>query len=336
MAHNLMNGSSFAGRQTQPAWHRLGKLMPDAETMEELRLAAGITWEYFLDPTFREFERSDGEVFHIMRKNQYALVRKEPSRLDEAGFDLGHTVGNDFEFHNPAQISQALDDILVASKKWDGCNWLPETALALGNGDKTCFVISLGDWNIKGDRMVDYLTVYDEVTGRGSLRAYISTVRAVCANTIAAGLRSAKVNLNIRHTRGHKMVFQQTIESILDSRGNVQKALTDLADILCTDEAFDEYVNRVFALPEDKEADDYEVECRRMGRLRSLAIAEWCRKVEGISLEGTAWKAFNCVQGTIEHGGEYGGVKGLNSALLMQMGEPVNAIRRAFAEARKI
>lgn len=318
MAHDIHETEAgqhtYAGRK--PAWHALGTVLPEAETMTELRLAAGIAWEYSLSPVFFERETLE-DTFHHQYVGKSVITRDGRTPLG--------VVSDDYEFMQPAEISASLDEIIAFG------SFKPETCLALGNGETTVYCIALGDWSIDNDRVEDYLLYTDTVDGKHAAQFVITPVRTVCRNTLRLGLNAAQVKLSLTHVRGHRIAYGSAYTTIIKNQNMVREALTKLSKVMMEQKEVDSMFEAVFPEPEESvQSPKHTALIRRVADLRTTAHDNLRRMVddEGVQLSG--WAAVNAVSETIEHSGLFGGPIGTQRSLLLGSGIPAQTIARAY------
>lgn len=316
MAHGIYG---YAGREV--AWHRLGHVNAQAETICELQKEAALDYEYKLVPIFWEVEQED-ETWHIQEPDKRLVTI-------EGKTSLGHIVSAGYQFHQPFELATAMDEILTESKSWLGKLWKPETVIALGNGDTTCYCISLGENNVGKSECHDYLIVTDTVDGKHSLQAAIVKIRVVCANTLRLALNDARVKLSIRHSGAHRTEFRHTIEAILKSQGSIHQAMSDLAEQLVTEQQVNTYLESVFPIPERTNDKWSPSVVKKMGAARISAHGNIIRMVQEEGEKLTKWTLWNAVQESIEHDGAQSEKVTVRS-LLTGTGQTVDHITRAY------
>ena len=312
----------YAGREI--AWHREGQVLPNAETMHELHLAAGMDYEFRLMPLYWEKVEGD-EEYHIMMKNKRLVTINGQTSLD-------FVVNPDFQFHQPRELAGVIDEILQASKSW-GKSWKPETAVALGKGETTCYCISLGEAQVGGTECMDYLIVTDTVDGKHALTAAVTRVKVVCRNTLRVALKSAQVQLNVTHTRNHRDIFRSNVEGIIASQGKIHEAMSNLAAQAVSEKLVNDYLDRLFEVPEKEDERWSPSVVKKMGLLKMSAANNFYRMVQEEKEAPTKWVLFNAAQETIEHSGLLSSQKVAVRSLLTGKGETVAKITEAFVLA---
>lgn len=194
MAH-MIDSMAYAG---EVPWHGLGtKLDADADSATMLA-AAGLEWEALKVPAFY----MKGDAFERV-PGQYTLTRSD------TGASLGCAVGVRYvPFQNAALF--AFGDALRAASS-DGVRW--HTAGALQGGARIWALAQLaGSFEVKrsatararigqdADTAAQFLLLMNS-HGGASLLAQSTSVRVVCANTLAAAMAEKdQPHYRIRHT----------------------------------------------------------------------------------------------------------------------------------------
>lgn len=309
----------FAGRN-MGAWHGKGEVVIDATSMRALADAAGITFEYAMTPVFFEVETLT-DTFHHQFVGQSVITKNGITPLA--------IVSDSYEFMQPSELVETLDRIIIAG------GWKPETALALGQGETTAWCVALGDWSVTGlggdDRVRDFLLVTDTVDGKHALQICIVTVRVVCANTLRIALRTAQVKLNLVHKAGHRLNYGKAVDIIVASQNKVREALTNLSQIVYSQEKLDLLYSKVFdAKAVEGETSQADALRKRMTNLQADARGFAVRMVkeEGLPLSG--WVAYNSISEAVEHGGNFGGPVGTRKSLLLGNGPAMATLVRAY------
>jgi phage/plasmid-like protein (TIGR03299 family) len=184
------------------AWHGLGQIVQDYPTSAEAMQFAGLDYEVVKRPLFTHglgiYINTQGEIIdnsNISVPDYYATLRTDNNTV------LG-VVGKDYEVVQNADAFAFFDAIVGAGR----CvNY--ETAGALGNGERVFITAKLPDYIRvgNGDDVIEkYLLLSTTHDGSGSITAAFTPIRVVCANTLAAALRSMTNVIRIRHTKSAK------------------------------------------------------------------------------------------------------------------------------------
>lgn len=184
MSHEFESG--FFVRQ--PAWHRLGVLLPESPHIEDAIRLAGLDWRVTLAPlvtntgesvpTHRATVRgSDGKVLGVVG------LGYQPLQNDKA-----------FSFFEPFLASGACALEAAGSLKEGKRVWV----LAKINGAEADVVA--------GDTVRGYFLLSNAHDGSQAVRAQFTSIRVVCMNTLSLADRRAERGfedcLRVRHTAG--------------------------------------------------------------------------------------------------------------------------------------
>lgn len=211
-----LNRYAFVSVKERP-WHGLGVIVEDKMTSVECIELAGLNFNVVKVPTYADMDYDavlreekvaisrikglaviDGET--IKNRLQQVTDRFATIRTDTRQI-LG-SVGSDYTVVNNQEAFEFFDGIV-------GCKEaIYETAGALGKGE-TIFItakiptqIQLGE-SVK-DNLDRYIVLSNTHDGSRSLEAFITTIRVVCNNTLAAARNSASCRFRIRHTKNIK------------------------------------------------------------------------------------------------------------------------------------
>ena len=202
MGHEIDNTAgrySFADSRSD-AWHQLGQQvgheMAPAEALEAAHMNG---WNV------RKIEHSqtipnplaDGETITVAAPGQWTVLRDNPHTLMPEALAV---VGDRWQPYQNEETTDLLYDITDQS----GAHI--QTIGALDGGRRT-FVTMLMPTHVEftgsegfSDKTEVYLAVFNHHDGQGSLRAVISPVRVVCANTQRMAEAAAISTVALRHT----------------------------------------------------------------------------------------------------------------------------------------
>lgn len=273
MAHEieLKNGVwSFAFSPVEgPGWHNLGVAIPDDASAAEWRKAAG-----------HGFTVSKRQV-HFYRAGTVvtgATYRDElldcPGRFVMARDDNDHALGiasDVYKIVQPAEVDDICDQFAALA---DG-QLARSSAFTLRQGDMICSTYAYrGDGlDIGGDKHKAFLMASTTFDGSGATHFWVSLVRAVCQNTIRAGLamsRGAKVS--IRHNaKLNPDTVRENLAALAQSVSEF-KALGDaLAKHSMTAAEISALFKAVLEIP--LEAKQENISTRKMNQFRDLSRA---------------------------------------------------------------
>jgi len=268
----------FSVRETP--WHKLGRVIQDAPTIEEGITLAGLDWHVETIPLFT----ADGrEVTH-----------KATQRTSDKSI-LG-VVGPKYE---PLQNRQAFD--------WfqpflDARQAHLTTAGSLAQGRKVWVMAEIGNpLDIVGDDSVRrFILLSNAHDGSAAVRVGFTPIRVVCANTLAMahGNRGSQL-LRLRHTSGLKNVMEEVrdIMNLANSEfeATAQQYRRLAASKVLRRDDLRAYVKQVMDLTEDPKKPG---ELTKKSQDTYAAILENFDSGRGNGqgkAKGTWWAAYNAV-----------------------------------------
>ncbi|AYB69134.1 hypothetical protein SEA_EAGLEHORSE_86 [Mycobacterium phage Eaglehorse] len=333
MAHELdsTNGVvSFADSQTD-AWHQLGQQVGHKmDPMEALAAANMLDWDVRKVPLRADIavrHDADGNELEVQPEPQlvdvpgrYTILRTNP--VTKAAEPLG-VIG---AWWQPFQ-NEATTGLLYNICDQSGAHI--ETIGALDGGRRT-FVTMLMPDHMEltaptGFKDVTklYLAVFNHHDGQGALRAVISPVRVVCANTQRLAEANAVSQVSIRHT-GNADVRLEEVRRILGLTFKLDETMRTEFEAMAQRERDDEWVRK--ALNEVFEADTADTEAKRGKRLETAAkVMEVYRKDDTVAMwYGTQFGAYNAVTRYLDHLAPLGPMKAATRA------RGTDSVRRAI------
>lgn len=333
MAHELF-GTRFMDNRA-PAWHRIGQVRKDptsavegfdligaydviavpmsldvTRVVQPLRDRAAEIWaEYQVgNATLEDAERADAEAVALegyLRGIGADAVTKALIRTatpDSPAKVLG-TVKPEYEVMGPRQFFT----------HWDAAIEAPiETIGALKDGGVVFVSVALPGYDVKGDDMENYLLAFNGMNGSDSIRFDITSVRAVCMNTVKAAQSVASETLILPHTVKGLGEFEASLKDAytrcLARTNAVQVAYDILAGRVVEDAEVDQVLAKVYPTrrrPSDFgpklvvenrmrywERDTTFAEGARASVKELLATADTCQTAAS---RGTAWGLYNGV-----------------------------------------
>lgn len=173
----------------EPAWHKLGKVVSEAQTSEQAITLAELDWQVEKREVYAPIHTPDGRGYQQV-PGQYAVTRSDTQAV------LG-VVG---AWYKPFQNSEAfgfMDSIVQDNlAKW-------ETAGAIKGGRRVWMLARLPrEVRAAGDDVVHpYVLITNSHDGSSGLRILPTTVRVVCNNTLTLALNNGvSEGLSIVHT----------------------------------------------------------------------------------------------------------------------------------------
>lgn len=276
-------GDVMMAYQGDTPWHQLGTVVNDPEitkSVEKFLTAANLDWEVQLKTMFYRHKQESIRV-----KQRRAVVR------DSDGALLA-TVGSNF---HPVQNKAAFE---VLQPALDQFGVEIETAGALGKGDRVWMLAKLPEAiePIPGDKLENYILLFNGHNGWTSYSARLTQVRVVCANTVALALRDAPM-IKLRHIESQVEQLDQIADVIaktLEVAHKTGESFKKLATRKMTLAEMRDYVNEVLGIDDE----DDSLKIRRRDKIIELATSTG----KGIEFAPeTAWAAFNAVTEYIDH-----------------------------------
>jgi phage/plasmid-like protein (TIGR03299 family) len=302
-------------------WHGLGRILDNPPTTEEAIRCAGLDWEVKLVPLTAKL---DGEELQDI--DRWATVRATDRKV------LG-TVGGTY------RPLQNVDAFKFFQPALDAGEAHLETAGSLREGRRVWVLARLKQDPIEivpGDAVMSYILLSNGHDGSMAVRAGFSSIRVVCANTLAAAHEGqASKLLRVRHTENTAKTLDE-VRDIMDLGRREFVASTEKMRALARKgvnvEDLKEYVRLVFQPKVTMTTEtEQKAKCDRlMGKI--IPLFEVGRGNDMPGVKGTMWAAYNAVN-------EYlGWERGRNDTRLdsLWFGDGANVNRRAFDLALQV
>jgi phage/plasmid-like protein (TIGR03299 family) len=301
-------------------WHDQGIILDHPPSTEEAIKCAGLDWEVKLVPLGGDL---DGEPLKDV--GAWATVRSTDRRV------LG-TVGPTYHPLQNRDAFKFFQPVLDAGE----ANL--ETAGSLRHGKRVWILARVKADPIEivpGDAVMSYILLSNGHDGTMAIRAGFSSIRVVCANTLAAAhADGASKLLRVRHTENAAKTLDE-VREIMDVGRREFVASTEKMRTLARKgvnaEDVKEYVRKVFAPKVTMLDKEQESKCERlMGKI--IPLFEKGRGNDLPGVKGTAWAMYNAASEylTWERG------RAENRLDSLWFGDSSNANRRAFDLALKV
>jgi len=289
MAHEIRAKDNMFSVNEVP-WHRLGVVLPNAPTVQEGILAAGLNWEVGTKPLFT----AEGEAAPAM-----ATFRKDDNSI------LG-VVGPTYK---PLQNLEAFNffqpflDTKEASL---------ETAGSLKDGRRVWVLakINRSDSIIvpkADDRVSKYVLLSNSHDGTLAVRVGYTPIRVVCNNTLTlAHDENVSQLIRIKHT-GNVVENLEKVREVMDTANATFEATAEQYRFLASREInqkdLEKFVKVVFATPkQQKEASSPEElgsGSRVMADIQQLFEHGQGNDLPGVA--GTYWAAYNAITEFVQY-----------------------------------
>lgn len=279
MAHEIDESAGYAAAAfaRQPAWHKLGKVLPELMSPEEALQAAGLDWEVECQPTYRINAGGNYETIEDRR----IVVRKDTQRI------LGH-VGNQYV---PLQNRAQKD--FMEGLMGEGCKI--ESAGALRDGKRVWFLADIQSTfePVPGDPVKPFLLCINGHDGLTRWQAMLTEVRVVCSNTLAVAMDSLKRKdarfITLKHNGRLDENIEQAKNALMLAKGQnewfAEQAKALVAKKMRTQQLSQFFVEQVEKLKFHKERSEMVIADL------AAALDSPTNSLKG--MRGTAWQAIN-------------------------------------------
>ncbi|MFG2716654.1 DUF932 domain-containing protein [Streptomyces goshikiensis] len=296
MAHEIeqfSDGTAAFVSARKSAWHRLGTVTADALTAEDaMRLAALDGWNVRLVGLHATELTAEGTTL-LDVPNHRASVRTHPK--------TGHpetlgVVGPDYTPVQNEEHAEFLNYLVDES----GAHF--ETAGSLRDGRQVFLTMKLPQSLTIGrsDEVDLYIAAFNSHDGSSAFRIVVTPVRVVCANTLRAGLRTAKSSYTVRHTsgaRGRIAQARQALGLTFTYAEEFEKAAQRMLDAEMTTSMLRSVVEELWPVANGDSARKKTNQATRWSSIRNLF--EEADTQAGI--RGTAWAGYNAITEYANH-----------------------------------
>lgn len=179
-------GQSFYGARDLAAWHGQGFTDNLEHSAVEAFDLIGSYSVYKL-PLQTVATRADGSHIEVPA---FGLIRG-PSRHDPKEAYFG-TVSDEYRLVTPEEFCRLWDERTRKSV---------ETMMALKNGKQLVITARLGGFAVKDDAIENYIQAFTMMDGSSASGTLTSSVRVVCANTLAAAMSASQDLTRFVHDR---------------------------------------------------------------------------------------------------------------------------------------
>lgn len=232
-----------------PAWHGLGVVLSDYPGREEAMRLAGHDWNVIELPSFTAIPAELAREHGIELNMSNGVLRKDgdwKSHVRSDDLTLLHKSQESFK-SIPNSVAYDLAEALLDQ------GFKYETGITL-KGGKLCALTLLLDepFTVPGDdsEILQYLGIAWAHDGSASLKGNPTSIRRVCANTVAASEAEGDRNGNsfsIRHTANWRDRVEDAKLALKGVRAEAkatEEFAIDLAAIRFTDQQVKEFVER--------------------------------------------------------------------------------------------
>lgn len=287
-------------------WHRLGTPMKGLRTAEEMLRAAEadftvvLTRVVALDEYGKVImtEDANGVEIPLEIEDSRATVRVN----NDGTFDALSTVGTRYVVQQNADcLGRALD--IVGASSGDA---VVDTCGVLNGGREFFASIDLGQLIIDprgvGDKIERYLLVRNGHDGKTPITYANTSIRAVCKNTVNAGMKSALRVFTARHTRNQDNAIEHAQEVLNFSTAWADEFRITAERMLSipvpeSSARFDSIINTVFP----KRKDETERQQKNREDIVSLVRGLYPSTKNGGGYGFNGWAAYNTIAEYLDH-----------------------------------
>ncbi len=280
LAINFQTGNyAFVSGNNVPAWHEKGILLNGPLTSEECVKHGGLDFPVSTKPCFVEIEGSQ-----IAVPKTFATYRTDNNEI------LG-TVGHKYKVVQNRDAFKFFDAIVGSGEA------IYETAGALGRGERIFISAKMPNYvTINGTNDVTefYVLLTSSHDGTGAIKALVTPVRVVCANTLRMALKSTVNQVSIRHTANAETALQDA-HRVLGITNNFVKEMDELLNFTTQIKVSDQKAKEVIAqlFPSQAEEDGKGINKRTENKRDAMFEAY----MTGIGQQGIIGTGYGLLQG---------------------------------------
>jgi len=276
MSHEFSSGFFVK----EPAWHKLGTVIPEHIEASQAIIAAGQNWKVENRPCFDE---NGIELPSFIRR----IVR----------VDNGITLGRCADGYVPIQNSELYD--MARALTNDGAKF--ETAGVLKSGQYVWALINCGVNSIKDDRTQTYLLLYNWHNAGGAMKALLTDVRVVCWNTLSIHFgRDTSNQISIHHVGdvGKKIAqAKRVMEKASQWRDKFVEVINALAEVEVKKDFAEHVAWKIFPGNLNDQHRDLNSE-HRYAIIEKFLMQS---KQKVVAVDGTAWGLVNSFTEYVDH-----------------------------------
>ena len=258
-------------------WHELGFVTSRELTAAEALRAGQIGWGVEKRPLF------------VQTKDGLLPVESHVATVRDSDQSILGVVGAGYE---PIQNERMLTwaELLVDTGE---AQFTTAGSLREGRIVFACLEINREIHLPGGDELVPYFVVATSHDGSHAMKAFTSTTRVVCKNTLDASERAQRSSFYIKHTANAEWKLEtarRMLGVVMGYYDEFTERATAMIQQTVTDEAFKKMVRTIMPEPEDATPRQRELVFASRGAVHNLYRGETIGQ-----FKGTGWGAFNSV-----------------------------------------
>lgn len=287
MAHQI-SGIAYVGDKP---WHTLGRRLPPKQSLETWARAAGMDWTICETPVrFIANETAPSDAV-LAFEDQKVLYRSDNQQALSV-------VSKRYKVVQPKEVLEFYRDLTLAS------GYELETAGCLKGGKKMWALAKTGKESaLKGGDLVQgYILLATSCDSSLATVALHTSVRVVCANTLAVALDNARGAVKVPHSTTFDPALVKSQLGIAVSQWDVFMAhLRELSDCKVKDNAAEKFLRKLICQTDAPvSANERLSQVKAFKTIQNL-YAGHGRGAELASAKGTAWGLLNAVTQFVDH-----------------------------------
>ncbi len=271
-------------------WHSLGSRLPAKQPIEVWAKKAGMDWTIRETPVrFQPYNSAESAVLAF--EDQKVLYRSDNNKALSV-------VSSRYKVVQPRDCLEFFRSLIKAS------GYELESAGVLRSGKKLWALAKTGKQTVLrgGDRVDGYILLATSCDGSLPTTATHTTVRVVCANTLAVSLGSARGAVKVRHNAIFAPELVKSQLGIAVSQwDDFMYRMKELSQRKVSDSEAETFIRRLLQLPEGLvSANERVTHSRSLKKIHDLFKGEG----RGAGLEsarGTGWGLLNAVTQWTDH-----------------------------------
>lgn len=296
MAHNIQEHDSLLLAKDK-AWHGMGKILPEAFTVEDAMQQSGLDWEVNLVPIQTvPLIGGPNDGAKVMLEDHRAVVRSDTG-------EVFAVVGSRYQPIQNSQliygVNNAVSSIIDKPIKLESCGSFKNGRLVFVSTELMEFEAA------KGDLVKAYCLFSNSHDGTTALQAGKTSVRVVCNNTLNFALEEiGKKAIRARHTPSILLKYEEIVKQIVlgveaakQFETNVRKLAKHSLHTSKVQEMYEMIYVKAIGKPEDE----------RASRKAVAVIEDWKLLLAketntlGNEADNSLWAIFNSVTEWSDH-----------------------------------
>lgn len=279
MAHQVE--SMFSANRIKP-WHYeltkdVTKIIQEAPNSHDALVAAGLDWTVEGRPIYD----ANGNVIRGFKAN----TRSSDDKVLGIVTDRYQVVQNIDAF-------QFTDNLIGGDVRY-------ETAGSLNGGKRVWMLAKMPTKKVAGDEVETFVAFCNTFDGSGSVKAIVTPVRIVCANTMSIALSTAKRSWSMRHRgdiQGKLEEARDTLELTEMYMHELDKQAERWANVTVNEDQLQQLLNKLF--PEKAEATERQKRLIQQDK-DNFMVCYFAPDI--VKFQNTAWGVINAASDMATH-----------------------------------